>query len=160
MGFYDDALVCLNGHVINDSATRKPERNSKFCDKCGAAAINSCPACNTMIRGYYYVPGVVGLITREPTPAAYCHECGKPYLWTEDKLKAIQEAIELSEISAQEKAEFGINLPDIVADTPRTKVAALKLKVIGEKIGKELWGVVKDIIVEIGSEAAKKTMGL
>ena len=159
MGTYDVALVCMNGHMINDSFLKYPEHNIPYCDKCGAATICSCPHCNAKIRGEYDVPGVavIGGLTETP---AYCYSCGKPYPWTEERLKAIRETIELSEISEQEKNEFNSNLPDIISETPRTKLAALKIKTIGAKIGKDIWAVAKDILVDIASETAKKTMGL
>lgn len=30
LGRYDEALICKNGHVINESANRNPEFNTKF----------------------------------------------------------------------------------------------------------------------------------
>lgn len=159
MGTYDVALVCMNGHMINDNFLKYPEHNTAYCDKCGAATICSCLHCNTKIRGKYDVPGVTVFGDTTETPA-YCHSCGKPYPWTEERLKAIKETIELSEISEQEKNEFNSNLPDIISETPRTKLAALKIKTIGAKIGKDIWAVAKDILVDIASETAKKTMGL
>lgn len=158
MGYYDVGLICLNGHVVNSSAKDHPEHNSNFCDECGSKTINACKYCDASIRGRYHAGGVFDL-TGYNAPA-YCHNCGKPYPWTEIKLNTIKEAIELSEISEQEKEEFNINLPDIISETPRTKIAALKIKTIGAKVSKEIWAVIKDIIVDIASETAKKAMGL
>lgn len=36
--FYDKALVCPNGHIINDSISECPENNVVFCEKCGGKA--------------------------------------------------------------------------------------------------------------------------
>ena len=35
-----------------------------------------------------------------------------------------------------------------------------KIKVIGLKVEKEIWGAVRDILVDIASKAAKKNMGI
>lgn len=159
MGHYDVALICMNGHMVNDNYNEYPQHNTAYCEKCGAATINSCPNCKAQIRGSYEVSGAVFVRGTTTTPA-YCHNCGKPYPWTEEKLKAIKEAIELSGISMQEKEEFNKNLPDIMSETPRTKIAALKIKTIGAKVSKEIWSVARDIIVDIASETAKKIIGL
>ena len=160
MGYYDVALICKNGHVINESFEKSPEFNTKFCRKCGAETINTCQVCNTPIRGYYEVEGIAFISVETPVAPGYCHNCGKPYPWTEEKLKALQEIINLSDISQEDKDDFGRNLPDIVSDTPRTKVSALKLKMIGSKVSKEIWEVARGIFVDIASETAKKAMGL
>jgi hypothetical protein len=160
MGHHDTALICMNGHVINERYNKSPELNTKFCKNCGAATINSCIYCGASILGKYEVPGIVVLSTISMSAPSYCHNCGKPYPWTEERLKAIREAIGLSEISEQEKEEFNNNLPDIMSETPRTKIAALKIKTIGAKVSKEIWSVAREIIVDIASETAKKIIGL
>ncbi len=158
--YFDTALICLNGHIINDNFKRYPEFNTKHCQKCGSSTINSCQNCGIEIRGEYVVPGVISVGGGMSTPPSFCHNCGKPYPWTEEKIKALNEAISLSQISEQEKEDFSKNIPDIVAETPRTNVAALKIKMIGAKVGKEIWSAARDILVDIASETAKKTMGI
>lgn len=160
MGYYDVALICKNGHVINDRFNDRPQFNTNYCQKCGSETINSCQECNTQIRGNYEVSGIAVIGSKKAEAPRYCHSCGKPYPWTEEKLKALQEIINLSDISQEDKDDFGKNLPDIVSDTPRTKVSALKLKMIGSKVSKEIWEVARGIFVDIASETAKKAMGL
>ncbi|MDR7856097.1 DUF2321 domain-containing protein [Tissierella sp.] len=160
MGYYDIALICKNGHVINDSFKEYPELNTKFCKECGSITIYSCQKCNTPIRGDYNMPGIAFLGGGMETAPAYCHECGNAYPWTEEKLKAIQEVMSLGNLTKEDKDDFDKNLNDIVSETPRTKVAALKIKMIGQKVTNEIWEVAKGIIVEIASETAKKTIGL
>ena len=48
---YDSALICKNGHLINDNLHQYPDENSAFCDKCGAPTISTCPHCNHEIKG-------------------------------------------------------------------------------------------------------------
>ena len=49
----------------------------------------------------------------------------------------------------------------IVSDSPRTNLAAMKIKTLGMKLANGLWdGVAKPLIFEIASETAKKVMGL
>ena len=160
MGYYDIALICKNGHIVNDSFQEYPELNTKFCKECGSATINSCQKCNTPIKGDYNVPGIAILGSGMETAPAYCHDCGEPYPWTVEKLLALQEIMALGNLSKDDKEDFDKNLHYIVSDTPRTNIAALKIKMIGSKVTNEIWEVAKGIIVEIASETAKKTMGL
>ena len=60
---------------------------TKFCELCGAPTMYKCPHCNEEIEGYKkgdYV-GSIGYGTPVPD---FCHNCGKPYPWTINKLKA------------------------------------------------------------------------
>ena len=36
MGYYEDAVVCKNGHPINGMARYSPDPEAKFCSQCGA----------------------------------------------------------------------------------------------------------------------------
>lgn len=82
MGYYDSAVVCRNGHVITDMASRSSQAGQKFCDDCGAATLSRCPNCGTPIRGDYHSDSVVFISARAPVAPKNCHECGKPYPWT------------------------------------------------------------------------------
>ena len=94
--YYDMAQICRDGHIINMNANRYPEHNQKSCNRCGATTITDCQYCGTKIRGEYYVDGVINLGPREFTAPLYCHECGKPYPWTDATLKAAQELVDMA----------------------------------------------------------------
>jgi hypothetical protein len=104
---YDVALVCLNGHIVNDRFVASPQFNKKFCDKCGEATIAACPACNKPIQGDYIDPSytVVGM-GQVPAPG-FCQHCGKPFPWTDRKLAAAKEmADELEGLSPDEREKL------------------------------------------------------
>ena len=91
----------------------------------------------------------------------YCHECGRPYPWTEEKIKVLEETIDLMDkLTDLEKEEFKKDVLDISNDSPRTSLAALKIKKMRTKIGKEIWVVAKEILFQIGTETALKGMNL
>ncbi len=77
----DTALVCLNGHMVNNSMKRSPECNTKFCEKCGEKAIWQCISCGQEIRGHYHYPRIIG--GGPHRPPAFCYNCGQAYPWTE-----------------------------------------------------------------------------
>jgi len=88
---------------------------------------------------------------------SFCPECGKPYPWTEAKLKAAQElSDEIDNLSPEEREILKKSLDDIVRDTPQTPVAATRFKKLVAKAGKVAADGLRDILVDIASEAAKK----
>jgi hypothetical protein len=87
----------------------------------------------------------------------FCPDCGKPYPWTEAKLKAALElSDELNNLSTEERNMLKKSLDDIVRDTPETTVAATRFKRLVTKAGKAAADGFKDILVDIASETAKK----
>lgn len=156
MGNYDVAQICLNGHVITSRIKRSPELGQKFCGECGDPTITECQNCKSEIRGYYYADSAV--ISPYIAPH-YCHECGKPYPWTERKLLAAWElADELDELTDTDKEKLKSSLEDVTRDSPKTEVATTRLKKILSKLGQESSSILKSILIEIATEAAKKTL--
>ena len=157
-GSYDLAQICLNGHVINSYARSSPGFNQKCCVKCGAATVTSCQHCKSDIRGKYNSQDAFSVIGIYHTPS-FCHECGKPYPWTEMKIEAARElAQELEGLTPEEKEALTKSIDDIVSDSPRTALGATRFKKIMMKVGKEGVSALKNILVDIVSEAAKKTI--
>jgi len=54
------------------------------------------------------------------------------------------------------KAEVKAALDDLVVDSPRTKLAASRVKRLLAKAGGELPGMFREVVVSIASDAAKK----
>lgn len=174
--WYDTAQICTNGHVINWMSVSKPEYNRRFCDKCGAQAITNCQYCNAIIRGYYHkgrftmekyerrirealdaIPDPMLDYNTTLTLPSYCPDCGKPYPWTEAKLKAARELTDLlEELSSEEREALKKSFDDIVRDTPQTKVAATQFKRLIAKVGKIAAEQLRELVVDIASETAKK----
>jgi len=154
---YDIAQICINGHIINDLAKEIPSHNKEFCEKCGKETITKCPSCTAEIQGRYNN----GRQFCRPLdiPPAFCPSCGKPYPWTEAKMKAFREMVdELDEISPEEREKLKFSLNDIVSETPKTEVAGLKFKKILKKLGKDSYEGVRRILVDIAGETIKKNL--
>ena len=155
--WFDIAQVCQNGHVTNWATKDSPEFNKNYCDKCGAPTIVKCPKCTADIKGEYHVPGVAIFSESERPPPAFCDACGNPYPWTELKLEAAREFIqELDDLDESDKNVLSDSLDHLVKDSPKTKVEAFKFKKVASKISKESVNVLKDLVIGIISEAAKK----
>ena len=168
MKYYDAALICLNGHIINSSTNKSPEDNKKFCDKCGSETITKCPRCKTEIQGDYeerqedeftYLPNRSYTIHMSEKAPAFCHNCGKPYPWTESKLKAADElADEIENLKPEEKDVLKKSLDDLIKDSPNAQVAALRFKKLIAKAGGTVGNFFKDLLVDVLSEAIKKSI--
>jgi hypothetical protein len=154
---YDTAQICMNGHLINEMASRYPEHNLKSCSKCGAETITACPQCRQSIRGFYHIEGVIG---GSPVDVpAFCHGCGRPYPWTQAALQAARElTYETMTLSEDEKALLMKSLHEIVADTPNTPIAAARVKRLLAKAGPEIGAALKQVVTTVASEAAKKIL--
>ncbi len=154
-GRYLTAAICTNGHVATDAIEyRNP---GKFCPDCGAAIITGCPHCQASIRGDYHVPGVFAL--SHYSAPAFCHNCGKPFSWTAEKLAAAKDlADELEDLSADDRAKLKTAIEDVATGGPRAEAGAARIKRMvgkaGTAVGQALW----KISVEVASEAAKKIL--
>ncbi|KRB42058.1 DUF2321 domain-containing protein [Phenylobacterium sp. Root700] len=158
MGTYRVAQVCPNGHVATSSADQYRELREEFCSKCGEATTTACPGCNASIRGYYYVEGVLS-IGREYEPPAFCHACGKPFPWTERKVAAAVELVEVGgDLSSEEVAQFRSDLNEMTKDSPKTQIASLRFKKVMAKVGGGVASGVRDIVIDVLSETAKKAI--
>lgn len=152
---YDIAQICINGHVINDSSAGLPQYNKNFCVKCGAESITKCQECGREIKGYY----VGSISVASYLVPSFCDNCGKPYPWTSSRILAAQDlAKEVEGLSREDRSILKQSIDDIVKDSPNSPVAALRFKKVMVKAGKTAAGMFKDILVEIASEAAKKTI--
>ncbi len=85
-GSHDIAQICLNGHLINSSHESFSQFSQKYCDECEEETITQCPKCSASIKGFYH-----GSIVANYDPPSNCCDCGKPYPWTERRLKALVE---------------------------------------------------------------------
>ncbi len=156
MGSYDVSQICLNGHTITRSARSSPEFTQKFCSKCGEQTITACIHCNHPIQGEYRGGGAV-IISKDPPPPNFCHNCGKPYPWTERKIEAAKKlADEFDNLPSPEREKLKQSLDDLYRETPQTEVAAIQFKKIMAKVGQESYAAMKEILIGVLSEATRK----
>ncbi|MCY2953016.1 MAG: DUF2321 domain-containing protein [Planctomycetota bacterium] len=155
---YYVAQVCPNGHVANDAVDEYPQRNQQFCSKCGESTLTVCPGCEATIRGRYYVPRVSESYPSYCAPA-YCHSCGRAFPWTE---RGIQAAIELAaedaNLTPEDVEEFKQSLTDAARDTARMRLGVTRLQKLLGKMVAGTANAVRDIVVNLLSETARKAI--
>lgn len=155
MGYYHVAQICLNGHMITDSSDTYPELCSPYCPKCGAATITACPSCGAPLPGDYDCG--IPIIGSQAPVNAYCHQCGKPYPWTESAIESTKQVI-LEEESITEPVKNAAieTLPDLISETPKTNLAVVRIKKILSSAGKFTSDAVRQFVIDFGCELAVK----
>lgn len=157
MGVYRVAEVCPNGHVTTSRADARPEQREPFCSRCGEATLTSCDCCAASIRGHYQVDGVIGGLAYEPP--AYCYNCGAAFPWTQRKIDGAMELLELDTVlSHAELLQMRTDLVELTKDTPKLQAASLRFKKAMSKAGVGVATGVREIVIDVLSEAAKKAI--
>lgn len=160
MGTYHSAQICLNGHVITTSADSDPDLCERFCSRCGVETTTACRKCDAPIRGYYDAAGSVTVTSSYSLPR-FCHSCGQAYPWTAARLSAAEElADELDDLSLEERELLKKSLAELVHDTPAAELAAIRVKKALRKVGSASVDTFRKVLVDILSEAAKKSLGI
>jgi hypothetical protein len=155
---YRVAQVCPNGHVATTSADQNPELREAFCSQCGEATIVQCSSCSASIRGDYHVEGIFGF-GGDYEPPSFCHNCGSQFTWTERKIAGAVELVEAgADLSPEQVQQFRVDLTELTKDTAKTQAAFLRFKKVMTKVGTSIASGVRDIVVDVFSEAAKKTI--
>lgn len=155
--WYDTAIICRNGHVVNAAATAYPATTTDFCDRCGAPALSQCPTCTALIRGEFHLSGNLTLIGY--TIPAYCPSCGQPYPWTQIRLLAAAELADAMErLTPQERELLKVSIRAVVCDDPTAPVAVIRLKQLLAKVGAAAAQSFQQILTDVVSEAIRKAL--
>jgi hypothetical protein len=128
--------------------------------KCGAEIITACPACQSPIPGDSTPAAMAELVATDAYERpAYCPSCGEPFPWTVTALTAGRElALEMEGLSEAERQTLAGTLDDLLTETPRTQVAAVRFKKLLAKAGRSAADGLRSIMVDVMSEAAKKAI--
>jgi len=128
-GLHCDAQICLRGHVQYCDGTLF--ESEAFCSKCGARCIDECTRCGEPIRG-----------SPKFQPAStynrpqYCHKCGRPYPWMEDRLQTAKELLYHDDKLLQDDRERLWELLQYVMSDPKSDLVPAKNKRIEINLGK------------------------
>lgn len=154
---YDVQQVCNNGHKITGRYVERPEDRQKRCPNCGEITTVACPNCGKEIRGDRIeeeLNGCIESVKRVRVPS-YCANCGKPYPWTERKIRAaIQTFAEFGNLDESEKKTIDQDVVNIARDVPEAELSARRIKRIWEKCSRAGY----EVIMELASRTAAKIL--
>lgn len=150
--------ICLNGHQlkVDSSSSTDPD---EFCPKCGAKVIASCQECHAPIHGWYETDGVLFIGARKANKPSYCKKCAAPFPWTTMVLESATELVALDDsLSEEDRSLIKTALPDLLVETPKTKLAEAKFKKGYGKASKFIKDSLYNLLVDVLSESVKKTI--
>src|SRR6267142_579288 len=137
---YCEAQICMQGDVQSSDGT--PFDPSAHCTKCGSECIHQCLSCKTPIRGKMKFSAV-----NYDNPS-FCHGCGKPYPWMDDKLRTAKDLLFHDEKLTYEERKELWGLLQYVMSNPKADLVPSKSKLIELKIQKAA-GPIKDFITDL-----------
>ncbi len=148
-GFHCEAQICLKGHVLHCDGM--PFDSKAHCTKCGAACIDECPRCREPIRGAQKFRSVDYLRPQ------FCHGCGRPYPWMEDRLQTARELLYHDDkLTMDDRTKLLEDLQYVMSD-PRAGLAPAKKKLIEIRLGKAT-EYVKEIILDLIAKTAAEVV--
>lgn len=155
MGKYLTAVICKNGHIITPALELHPEKDTKYCTECGEETIKNCENCNEAIRGIF----LAGFTSWHFSLPKNCHNCGKPYSWTQRKIDAaIKYSEEIENLEPQDIEILKKSIYEISSNSLNAEVSVIRYKKILKKIGGKIGEKLNDFIVDLASETIKKLL--
>jgi hypothetical protein len=150
------ARVCRLGHVVAPGDEPAPGApGSRRCTRCGSETVDACPRCGEPIRAKRRT----ALITlSDNRPPAYCQGCGAPLPWTEARLEALSELLDLSAAPEDQRRALRDCAAALMAGSPRTPVAVELWRRFLAGAGAPLAGGFRDLLSEIAPEAVKQQL--
>ena len=131
-----------------------PESRKAFCPDCGASTITACVECHADIPGIMW-----GSLSPEPRkPPRYCQACGSAHPWHQSAIANAIEVLEELELGDDELATARAALPDLIADTPKSEVAILRMRRVLSKAGKPAYDLGIKVVSDLASEVIKKAL--
>jgi hypothetical protein len=152
---YDEAQICTQGHIVSMYAETHPDKKQAHCITCGSPTIMACQHCDEPIRGYLHGSGETRALR---TPPSFCHKCGKPHPWMQDRLETARELLYHDDKLSLEEREKLWGLLKFVMSDPRSDLAPAKKKLFEIGIVKAVPATrefLLDLMAKFGAEMLK-----
>jgi len=149
-GRFYAAQICWRGHVQN--ANGGDFKRGEHCPQCGEAFIDSCPRCEVAIRGN------ATMDTAKYKLPYYCHACGNPYPWMDERLRTARELLDHDDkLTEDDRKALWADLKYVMSD-PKADLVPAKKKLINFKLEKATDWVreaVLDLLAKTAAEVIK-----
>ncbi len=151
MNSYRFSQICINGHIITDSADHHAKISQKYCEKCGKEVISSCQNCQTKIKGREELEkstfmiatgsGVLAPRVKELSmfyeKPLYCYHCSNAFPWVESTISDMMDiANSQKELSEENSRQLHDAIIELSKNSSKSKIAAFKFNEIIRKVGK------------------------
>jgi hypothetical protein len=147
---YCEAQICMHGDVQSSDGT--PFDPSGHCTKCGSECIHYCLSCKASIRGRMKYSAA-----NYDSPS-FCHSCGTPYPWMDDKLRTAKDLLFHDDKLTYEERKELWGLLQYVMSNPKAELAPAKSKLISMKIQKAAEPIkdfISDLLAKYAAEMSK-----
>jgi hypothetical protein len=149
---YVAAQICLSGHVLDAEGT--DVERGQHCPKCGEASIDACQHCNGIIRG-----GNIYRSTGDYKLSYFCHKCGHPYPWMEERLRTARDMLDQDDkLTEDDRKALWSDLKYVMSD-PMADLVPEKKKLISFKLGKATDWVREALLDLVAKTAAEIVKG-
>src|SRR5258708_5327605 len=115
----------------------------EHCPQCGEAGIDSCRHCKAAIRGLEVY--AVAAVYKRPD---FCHKCGRPYPWMEDRLQTAKELLFHDDKLSYDEREKLWGLLQYVMSDPKSDLVPAKKKLIEISLTKAA-GATRDFVADL-----------
>jgi hypothetical protein len=151
---YDSAAVCRRGHTFT-AHLEKGVDIPEYCVTCGAAIITECPECDNRIRGS------ATNIQGGYSPPDFCDHCGVPFPWItrEGCLYQLQNLLDKTDLDPATRLKVREEL-EALSQTALSEEEERQHWQQVKTLAPALWDAGQKILVNVVSEAIKKSLGL
>ncbi len=147
-GIHCCAQICTRGHVQHCDGM--PFRVNAHCKKCGAACIDACSKCKEPIHGSEIYSSAASYVRPD-----FCHGCGQPYPWMEDRLTTARELLYHDDkLSLEDRNALWDDLQFVMSD-PKADLVPAKRKLIEIKLTKA-GGYVREALLDLMAKTASE----
>jgi len=91
---------------------------------------------------------------------SFCDACDMAYPWQVSRVANAVELLHLEGVADADVQEIEKNLPDITRDTPRSQVAAARVRKALGKVAKPVYDMGIKVIGDIATATAKSYLGI
>jgi hypothetical protein len=144
-GTHCTAQLCKQGHIQHCDGS--PFNESVHCTVCGSKCIDECTHCQEPIRGadaYRHMSYV---------RPQFCHGCGQPYPWMEERLRVARELLDNDDKLSEEDRQSLWGDLQYVMSSPKADLAPAKRKLIDIKLAPAT-GWIRDAVIDLLAKTA------
>jgi hypothetical protein len=145
-GMHCTAQICKQGHIQHCNGL--PFSEGAHCTTCGSKCIDECMHCQEPIRGADAYGSTFDYVRPQ-----FCHGCGQPYPWMEERLRVARELLDEDDKLSEEDRQSLWGDLQYVMSNPKADLAPAKRKLIDIKLAPAT-GWIRDAVIDLLAKTA------